>query len=85
MIFADASFGVHHDMRSNTGVAITLFKWVIWAKSTKQKIMTMSSTGAELEAISDMIGQVLWLPNLCITSSQVVWRQLINNCVDKKW
>jgi hypothetical protein len=59
MIFADASFGVHHDMRSNTGAAITLFKGVIWTKSSKQKIMTKSSTKAELVAISDVIGQVL--------------------------
>jgi hypothetical protein len=63
MIFTDASFGVHHDMRSHTGAAITLFKGVIWAKSSKQKIMTKSSTEAELVAISDVIGQVLWLRN----------------------
>jgi hypothetical protein len=63
MIFADASFGKHHDMRSHTGAAITLFKGVIWAKSSKQKIMTKSSTEAKLVAISDVIGQVLWLRN----------------------
>jgi hypothetical protein len=63
MIFADASFGVHHDMRSHTGAAITLFKGVIWAKSSKQKITTKSSTESELVAISDVIRQVLWLRN----------------------
>jgi hypothetical protein len=63
MIFADVSFGVHHDMRSHTGAAITLFKGVISAKSSEQKIMTKSSTEAELVAISDVIGEVLWLRN----------------------
>jgi hypothetical protein len=63
MIFAAASFGVHHDMRSHTGAAITLFKGMIWAKSSKQKIITKRSTEAELVAIGDVIVQVLWLQN----------------------
>jgi hypothetical protein len=59
----DASFGVHPDLRSHSGATITFFRGTIWAKSSKQKIMTKSSTEAELVAISDVIGQVIWMRN----------------------
>jgi hypothetical protein len=38
-------------------------KGVIWAKSSKQKIMTKSATEDELVAIIDVTGQVFWLRN----------------------
>jgi hypothetical protein len=63
IVYVDASFGVHPDFRSHSGAVITLFRGTIWAKSSKQKLMTKSSTEAELVAISDVIGQVLWMRN----------------------
>ena len=51
--FIDASFGVHMDFKSHTGIAIVIGKGVIFAKSTKQKLNSKSSTEAELIAVSD--------------------------------
>jgi hypothetical protein len=59
----DAAFAVHNDYRSHTGSFATLFKGAIWAKSSKQKLVTKSSTEAELVAVSDVIGQILWINN----------------------
>jgi hypothetical protein len=63
IVFVDASFAVHPNYRSHTGAAVTLFRGVLWAKSSKQKLTTKSSTEAELVAISDIIGQVVWMTN----------------------
>jgi hypothetical protein len=38
----------------------------IYSSSTKQKIVFKSSTETELLAISDGLGQVIWVPNLLL-------------------
>ena len=58
--YVDASYGVHHVMKSHTGSAITLGKGVVYAKSSTQKLTTKSSTEAELVGLSDSANQVLW-------------------------
>jgi hypothetical protein len=58
--FIDAAFAVHGDARSHTGAILTLGSGPIYVKSSKQKINTKSSTEAELIAVSDTVGQVLW-------------------------
>ena len=58
--YVDASYGVHQDMKSHTGSAITLGKGVVYAKSSTQKLTTKSSTEAELVGLSDSANQVLW-------------------------
>ena len=63
MAYVDASYGTHADMKSHTGCVITVGKGVIYARSTKLKINTKSSTEAELVGASDMIGQVTWTRN----------------------
>ena len=50
--FIDASFAVHVDYKSHTGLCVQL-GGTIFAKSTKQKINTKSSTEAELIGLSD--------------------------------
>ena len=57
--YIDASYGVHPDGRSHTGVTISLGKGPIMTKSTKQKIATKSSTEAELIALSDSSSLVI--------------------------
>ena len=52
-MFADSSFGVHPDAKSHTGIFLTLGKGAILCKSVKQRIVTKSSTEAELVALSD--------------------------------
>ena len=58
--WTDASYAVHADMRSHTGANITMGKGTLYARSTKQKLNTKSSTKAELVEASDMCPQALW-------------------------
>jgi hypothetical protein len=62
----DASFAVHPDMRSHTGTTISLGKGTVFGKSTKQKLMSKSSTEAELIGLSDGFPQVIWTRNFLI-------------------
>lgn len=62
-VYADASYGVHADGKSHSGVAITLGAGAIYAKSTKQKIVTKSSAEAELVCLSDCLPQVIHTRN----------------------
>ena len=58
--FVDASFATHADMRSHTGVYITVGLGSVYCRSSKQMLMTKSSTEAELVGISDALAQVIW-------------------------
>ncbi len=51
--YVDASYRVHADMKSHTGCVITLGKGPIFVRSAKQKLVSKSSTEAELIALSD--------------------------------
>ena len=64
--YIDASYGVHHDLKSHTGCTITLGKGTIYAKSSTQKLNTKSSTEAELVAMSDGANQVIWTRNFLL-------------------
>jgi hypothetical protein len=69
MPFIDAAYGVHQDSgKSHTGCAIVLGESdPIFAKSCKQKIVTKSSTEAEVVVgVSDTAGQAIHLRNLII-------------------
>jgi hypothetical protein len=57
--YIDASYGVHCDGKSHTGMLLTLGKGSILAKSKKQKIVVKSSTEAELVAASDEAGELI--------------------------
>ncbi|KAA8498721.1 Copia protein [Porphyridium purpureum] len=59
----DASFAVHADCKSVSGTAVTLGRGTIFAKSAKQRLVTRSSTEAELVGASEALGQVLWTAN----------------------
>ena len=58
--YVDASYGVHDGRQSHTGVFITLGKGAIYVKSAKQKLVSKSSTEAELIGLSDSSSQVIW-------------------------
>jgi hypothetical protein len=55
--YVDASYGVHSDGRSHTGMGITLGGGFILAKSVKQNTVTKSSTEAELMGVSNYAGE----------------------------
>jgi len=59
-LWADASFAVHPNMRSQTGGAISLGKGTVYNTSTCQKINTKSSTESELVGVDDVLPQILW-------------------------
>jgi hypothetical protein len=61
--YIDASFATHPDMKGHTGGVIFAGKGAVFSKSSKQKIVTKSSTESELVGISDGLSQVLWTRN----------------------
>ena len=61
--FVDASFACHPDGKSHTGEMITLGGGSVISKSSKQKLVTKSSTEAELVGLSDATPTVLWVKN----------------------
>jgi hypothetical protein len=58
--WVDAAFAVHPDMRSQTGMTMTLGKGSVYAGSVRQKLNTRSSTEAELVGVDDSMGMILW-------------------------
>jgi ribosomal protein L24E len=56
----DASYGVHHDAKSQSGLVIKLGNGTVFVRSSKQKLVSKSSTEAELIALSDNGSQVIW-------------------------
>ena len=58
--FIDASHAPHADAKSHTGMVITLGQGALACKSNKQKLVSKSSTVAEIIAISDGIDDTMW-------------------------
>jgi hypothetical protein len=59
----DASYAVYHDMKSHTGITMTLGKGCPMSSSIRQKINTKSSTEAELVGVDDGMGIITWTRN----------------------
>jgi hypothetical protein len=58
--WVDASYGVHHDMRSHTGAAMSMGKGCVYSISRRQRLNTRSSTEAELVGVNDAMNMILW-------------------------
>jgi hypothetical protein len=58
--YIDASYGVHADYRSHTGMVIMLGHGPIDIASTKQRINTKSSAEAEFVGVSDKATRAIW-------------------------
>ena len=56
----DASFGVHPDFKSHTGISMSLGDGCPISNSRKQKLNTRSSTEAELVGADDAANMILW-------------------------
>ena len=63
LAYVDASYGVHPDMKSQTGCVIGIGRGPVYSKSTGQKLNTKSSTEVELVALSDSTSQIIWTRN----------------------
>ena len=58
--YIDASFGIHMDGSSRTGVVLYMSEVVIAAWTCKQKLVTKSACESEIVALSDGCTMVLW-------------------------
>ena len=69
--YIDASYGVHADGKSHSGTIITLGAGPVYVRSSKQKIVTKSSSEAELVALSDNASHVIWARNFIIAQGYI--------------
>jgi hypothetical protein len=60
-MYCDASYGVHSDGKSHSGISIHFNLGAVISKSIKQKIVSKSSTEAELNALSDGAALYSWM------------------------
>ena len=52
-VYADASYAVHRDCKSHGGIVVYLHRGPVFVKCSKQKMVSKSSTEAELITLSD--------------------------------
>ena len=65
-VYIDASYGVHCDGSSRTGMTIMMAGVAIGCWSSKQKLVTKSSTEAEIVALSDGLTNAIWMREMVI-------------------
>ena len=67
-LFVDASYGVHYDGKSHTGSCVVIGDvGAVHCRSSKQLIVTKSSTEAELVGLSDSANQGIFIRNFLIS------------------
>ena len=67
-LYVDASYGVHYDGKSHTGSCIVIGDvGAVHCRSSKQLIVTKSSTEAELVGLSDSANQGIFIRNFLIS------------------
>ena len=72
-LYVDAAYGVHSDGKSHTGSCVVIGDvGAVHCKSSKQSIVTKSSTEAELIALSDSANQGLFIRNFLIAQGHLV-------------
>ena len=54
-MMADSAYGIHIDGKSHTGILVYLDTSIISVKSKKQKLVTVSSTEAEMESMTEAL------------------------------
>ena len=59
----DASFAVHGDAKSQTAYGFSMGAGLFFCKSVKQRIITKSSTEAELVAANEATSSIMWCVN----------------------
>ena len=61
--WVDAAYTAHDDMKGHTGATMSLGKGSLYSSSTKQKLVTRSSTECELVGVHDALPQIIWTKN----------------------
>jgi hypothetical protein len=76
--YVDAAYGVHADGKSHSGASISLGAGAVHVKSSKQKIVSRSSTEAELIAVTDATSQIIWTRNFLSEQGYDMHEAIIN-------
>lgn len=71
-VFVDASWATHMDGHGRTGIVIIMAGCAIAAWTSKQKMVTRSSTEAEIVALSDALSHVMWLRRWLLAQGHVI-------------
>ena len=58
--WVDAAYGVHSDMKSHTGGTLSMGKGSVYSFSSAQKLVSRSSTEAEVIGVDDLMPQMMW-------------------------
>ena len=70
--WVDASFATRDQMKSQTGGNLSLGGGAVFSFSKKQKLVTKSSTEAELVGVDDVLPQVIWTRNFLLAQGWAV-------------
>jgi len=76
--WVDSSYTMHPDMKSHTGIFMSIGKGSAYSSSCKQKINTKSSMEAELVGIDDAMGRTLWKRHFLVAQGVTVPTTTIN-------
>eukprot|EP00934_Nitzschia_sp_Nitz4_P002612 Nitzschia sp. Nitz4//scaffold489_size5144//31//2646//NITZ4_009230-RA/size5144-processed-gene-0.1-mRNA-1//1//CDS//3329552897//2602//frame0 len=58
--WVDASYAVHDDAKGHTGGTLSLGRGAVYSTSTKQKLVSRSSTESEVIGVHDVLPQIVW-------------------------
>jgi hypothetical protein len=58
--WVDAAYGVHHDMKGHTGGVMSAGGGSVYTTSSKQKMVSRSSTECEMIGVYDVLTQIQW-------------------------
>ena len=72
LAWADASYAVHPDAKGHNGTIVLDSKCLLYAQSSKQKVVSRSSTESELIALHEAIPQVMWIRRFMIAQGYKV-------------
>jgi hypothetical protein len=70
--YVDASFGVHSDGSSRTGIVLMLAGGVVGVWSSRQHIVVKSATEAEIVAMSDGLEKILWAREFVMSQGYLI-------------
>jgi hypothetical protein len=58
--YIDAADNIHEDAKGHTGIVVSIGGGPVYAESTRQQIVTKSSSETELVAQSDGLSMIIW-------------------------
>ena len=75
--FINASYTVHDDFRSHSGLVTKFGQGSAISASLKQKLNTRSSTEAELVGVDDFMGMIIWTQNVLEAQGYEVFKHIL--------